>query len=48
MAYVTQKKPGTKERQDEEQVPPTVAEFHAERRIKLIADLRTSMKWTIR
>jgi hypothetical protein len=48
MASVKREKLGTKECQDEEQVSPTVAEFHAERRVELISDLRKRVKWTLR
>lgn len=41
-------KPGTKECQDEKQVPPTVTEFHAERRVELISDLENRVKWSRR
>ena len=48
IAPVKREKPGTKECQNEEQVSPTVVEFHVERRVELISDLQSRVKWILR
>jgi len=46
MAPSKREKPDTKECQDEEQVSPTVAEFHAKRRVELVSDLQNGTNQT--
>jgi hypothetical protein len=47
MEPVKREKPGTKEGHNEEQVSPTVGEFHVERHVELISDLQRRVKWPL-